>query len=122
MIRLAHYFNKTILVCIPSLFEDQQPRTVKLVGIEESGLWLKSGELAELFQSPEGTVSVHGAVAAFFPFSHIAYVMPEVHPQALVVRPVIGVETRKPQRRQLEKPPKTESHRRHPGTHRKGKK
>ena len=77
MIRLAHYFNRNILVCIPSVFEDGQPRSCKLAGIEESGLWLESDELSKTLQRL-GTEQPSQGVAAFFvPFSHIAYAVGE---------------------------------------------
>jgi hypothetical protein len=82
MIRLAHYFNKTILACIPSLFEDQRPRRFKLVGIEESGLWLEGEEFAGVLQTEEQAIYPPGAAAAFFPYAQIAYLTPDVYPYA----------------------------------------
>lgn len=114
MIRLANFFNKTLLVCIPSIFEDQQPRPFKLVGIEEQGLWLESPELAETLQCHERIRSPDGAMAVFFPFSHIAYVMPEAHPLALVPRPPMHVEKRESKSTHSDESPKVPRPQKHP--------
>lgn len=119
MIRLSQYFNKTLLVCIPFLFEDRQPRRFKLVGLEESGLWLESEELADPLQYPEEAKSPEKTVAAFVPFSHIAFVMPEVHPLTLLPRlPTRTDSAHHP----VEKPAKSEAHEKHPRSHQKKKK
>jgi len=93
---LHHYFNKAVLVCIRSLFDDQRPRSYKLVGIGDTGVWLESAELAEAIEAPERTRSAQGTVAAFFPYSHIAYILPETPsaplaplPATLVKRPEV---------------------------------
>lgn len=130
MIRLAHFFNKTILVCIPSLFEDQQLRPFKLVGIEEAGLWLESEELAKILQPPEGTKSLQRVAAVFFPFSHIAYATAEAPPLAFALPLAPPAEHKEPrpvehkeQRHVHTNPaPKTEPRHATSGMHKKRKK
>ena len=68
------------------------------------------------------THSVGFGFGVFFPFSHIAYVMPEVHPLALVARPPIPAEPKGPQHNHPDKSPKAEHRKRYPTPHRKGKK
>jgi hypothetical protein len=122
MIRLAHYFNKTILVCIPSVFEDEQPRPFKLIGIEDFGLWLESEELTRTLQSGESTQSSQVPVAAFFPFSHIAYAMAETHSISLAPKPVASTESKEPQRHHDERPSKHEQRHKTSTSHGKRKK
>src|SRR6266849_5188923 len=98
MIRLAHNFNKTIRLCVASLFEDQQPRTFKLVRTEEFDLWLESEELAKTLEPQEGTRPPQAIAAAFFPFSHIAYVLAATCPMPVAPMPQISVEPKEPQR------------------------
>jgi hypothetical protein len=72
--RLGQYHNKTILVSIPSLFDDDKPRLYKLVNIEPFGLWLESPELATRLVRPKEQHAPE-TLAAFFPFARIAYVL-----------------------------------------------
>jgi len=78
MINLANYLNKTILISIPAVFEDNQPHPFKLVGIELFGLWLESEELAQRVQSPDKQGQSLSSHAVFFPFSQILYVVDRV--------------------------------------------
>lgn len=75
--KLAHFLNKTILVSLPALFGDEEPRLCTLIGIEPYGLWLQSEELIKDLrladQAPPGLTTV----TAFFPFTQIAYVLGE---------------------------------------------
>jgi hypothetical protein len=71
---LGHYLNKNLLVSLPSIFEDAEPRACTLSGIEASGLWLSSDDLAKRFLSPEERrVVTH----IFVPFTQIAYLLEE---------------------------------------------
>jgi hypothetical protein len=74
---LGNYLNQNILVCLPALFEDRQPRAFKLVGVELFGLWLESEELSRRFLTADQR-SVAATLAVLFPFSQIAYVLDRV--------------------------------------------
>jgi hypothetical protein len=121
MFRLAHYFNKNIHVCIPSLFDDQQARSFKLVGIEESGLWLESAELAVILASPDKKRPSPGTASAFFPFSHIAWVMPELGMVSSTPPPVSSIQTHEVPAH-TEPPTKTSHHHSSSPVHKKLKK
>ena len=70
MSKIANYLGKTILVSMPKLNGDEQPRPFKLVGVECCGLWLEDeGRVA--FAPPDG----YPPQAAMVPFAHIAYVL-----------------------------------------------
>jgi hypothetical protein len=71
---LGRYLNKTILVSIPSLFEDDRCRPYKLIGIELFGLWLEGGDLASRFLTHEYKSVSPATWAVFIPFSQIACV------------------------------------------------
>jgi hypothetical protein len=77
--KLVQFFNKTILVCIPSLYDDKQPRPFTLVGIEPCGLWLESEDLASTLLSSDEKRSAPTTLAAFVPFAQIAYVLDGTH-------------------------------------------
>lgn len=72
---LGSYLNQTILVSIPSVFEDGRPRPFKLVGIELCGLWLASSELAVKLHLREKGGASPSPVSALFPFAQIAYIL-----------------------------------------------
>lgn len=69
---LGKYLNKKILVCIPTLFEDEKCRPYKLIGIELFGLWLEGADLASRFLAPEYKSTTPVTWAVFIPFSQIA--------------------------------------------------
>ena len=69
---LGHYVNKPVLVSIPPLFADGQPRACKLIGIEPGGLWLESEDLTKLaFPNADR----RSAAKIFVPFTQIAYLV-----------------------------------------------
>ncbi len=69
---LGHHLNKPLLVSLPSIFDDGDPIVCILTGIEVSGLWLESRELAKKILHPnDKRVAVH----IFVPFAQIACVM-----------------------------------------------
>jgi hypothetical protein len=73
--QLGHYLNATVLVAIPSIFKDDEPRSCKLIGLEAAGLWLQSEELNRLLGST-GKIQVEPTTTtAFIPFSQIAYML-----------------------------------------------
>jgi hypothetical protein len=77
--KLAHFLNKTILLCIPSLYDDKQPRPYTLVGIEPCGVWLESEDLASTLLTSEKRRPPPTTLAAFVPFAQIAYVLDGTH-------------------------------------------
>jgi hypothetical protein len=66
---LGHHLNKTVLVAIPSIFGNVEPRTCTLTGIEVSGVWLVSPELARKFSHPGDK---RPTPSIFVPFAQIA--------------------------------------------------
>lgn len=79
MPNLANYFNKNILVLIPSFSDDKQPRLYTLVGIEPSGIWLESEELQRKLHTSEKQQSSTASKAVFVPFAQISYVLDGTH-------------------------------------------
>jgi hypothetical protein len=77
---LGHHLNRTVMVSIPSVFNDQHPRACTLTGVETSGLWLQSDDLARKLLDASGDRS---AVRFFFPFGQIAYLFEPIAAQDL---------------------------------------
>ena len=73
--RLTQYLNKTILVSIPSLFEDGACRAYRLLGVEVQGLWLHSEEMIQRLGSADTKDYESLAPVVFVPFGQIAGVM-----------------------------------------------
>lgn len=69
---LGHHLNKILLVSIPSIFEDDHPRACTLTGIDVSGLWLESQDLADKVLHPDDQ---RVGVRIFVPFARIAYLL-----------------------------------------------
>ena len=69
---LGHHLNKTVLVSIPPIFEDHQPVTCTLAGIEASGVWLASKDLWKKLLHGDDDRAV---VPIFIPFAQIAYLL-----------------------------------------------
>jgi hypothetical protein len=69
---LGHHLNKIMLVSIPSIFGDLEPRTCTLTGIEVSGVWLVSPDLARKFSYLDDNTP---APSIFVPFSQIAFLL-----------------------------------------------
>jgi hypothetical protein len=107
MLNLANYFNKNILVLIPSFSDDPRPYT--LVGIEPSGLWLESEELQRKLHTSEKQQSSTATKAAFVPFAQISYVIDGTH----ILTPAQEAAARNQQehRHEKEKEPDHEAHR-----------
>lgn len=73
---LSRYLNRTLLVSIPTLFEDGYCRPYTLLGVELNGLWLKSDDLTNRLLPDESRDSVDVEIAAaFVPFAQIAGVL-----------------------------------------------
>ena len=68
---LGHYLNKAMLVSIPAIFGNAEPRLCQLVGIEPAGLWLESEDLRRV-AFPDAKPR---SAATFVPFTQIAYVV-----------------------------------------------
>jgi hypothetical protein len=99
--RITQYLNKTILVSIPSLFEDGACRAYRLLGVEVQGLWLQSDKLIQRLASADTKDYESLAPVVFVPFGQIAGVMlatrsPEL-PAALAMRS--GAPATRPQRK-----------------------
>ena len=73
--KLAELLNKSVLVCIPLLHDDRQPRPYTLTGIELSGLWLESEEFASALTPSGKEQTTPRALAVFVSFAQIAYVL-----------------------------------------------
>jgi hypothetical protein len=73
--RLNQYLNRTVLVSIPSLFEDGACRAYRLIGVEVQGLWLHSEELIRRLASDDTKDYESFAPVVFVPFGQIAGVM-----------------------------------------------
>jgi hypothetical protein len=69
---LAHHLNKIVLVAIPSIFGDEQPKPCTLLGIEGSGVWLESTDLAKKLLGPKEKRS---HVPIFVPFTQVVYLI-----------------------------------------------
>jgi hypothetical protein len=68
---LGYHVNKAVLVSIPPLFGNGEPRRCYLIGTEPGGLWLRCSDLsltARFNEKPE-------AVTVFVPFTQIAYLL-----------------------------------------------
>jgi hypothetical protein len=46
--RLGVLVGKPVLVCIPQLFSDDEPRACRLSGVEPGGVWLESEDLTRI--------------------------------------------------------------------------
>jgi hypothetical protein len=92
-LKLGVYIGKEVLVCIP-LVTGHSSRVFRLVAIEDAGLWLR-GETTphqidedwrqkvardDEFEAGSGAGDV--VVTAFYPFSHIAFVIPPLQQTA----------------------------------------
>jgi len=75
MLRITLYLNRTVLVSIPTLFEDGECRAYELLGVEVQGLWLRSVELTRRLASDATAACESLDPAVFVPFAQIAGVM-----------------------------------------------
>jgi hypothetical protein len=75
---LGHHLNRTVMVSIPSVFDDQHPHSCTLTCVESAGLWLQSDDLANKLLHTRGDKS---AVRFFFPFAQIAYLFEPIAAQ-----------------------------------------
>jgi hypothetical protein len=73
--RLGHLLNRTVLVSIPTLFEDGVCRSYKLLGVELHGLWLQSNDLSQRLLADNQRVLVSASPVVFVPFAQIAGVL-----------------------------------------------
>ena len=73
--RLSQSINQTILLSIPSLFEDGKCKPFKLLAAELHGLWLESDALTERLRPDDFGEYASGSTAVFVPFAQIAAVL-----------------------------------------------
>ncbi len=86
--KLAHNLNRTVLVAIPSFFDDDDARECRLVDVDSAGLWLACDELKDrLGPAREIAGEWSGPVTGFFPFTQILYVVDPSQFAALVRGP-----------------------------------
>lgn len=69
---LDHHVNKIVMVSIPSMFGDDEPRNCRLVGVEVPGLWLESQEFSGALAAPDAHQHLP---AVFVPFTQIVYLI-----------------------------------------------
>jgi hypothetical protein len=82
--KLGHLLNKTVLVSIPTLFEDGACRSYKLLGVELHGLWLQSNDLSQRLLADNQQVLISASPVVFVPFAQIAGVLiPTTSPRVL---------------------------------------
>jgi hypothetical protein len=73
--KLKQYLNRSILVSIPTLFEDGICRAHTLQSIEADGLWLRSNELtARLLPEPDRKIA-GSSQPVFVPAAQIAAII-----------------------------------------------
>ena len=75
---LSSSLNRTVLVCIPSLFADTEARPCRIVAAEAFGLWLFSDELSQRLLADGKHDKDAAAQAIFVPFAQIAAIVPLV--------------------------------------------
>jgi len=85
---LAHHLNKMVVVCVPSVFGDKQPRRCKLKSIEASGLWLESEDLADILSRDDKKSASPTSLTAFVPFHQITYLWDGMTPTNPAVEPL----------------------------------
>lgn len=72
---VSKYLNKTILVSIPTLFQDGKCRPFKLLSTDLNGLWLESDELAMRLLPDQFQHYASAEPVVFVPFAQIAGVL-----------------------------------------------
>ena len=74
--KVGQFLGRTVLVSIPTLFDDGACRPYTLVGVELQGLWLQSDDLnGRLLADDMRDFAEQAAPVVFVPFAHIAGVM-----------------------------------------------
>jgi len=75
-LKIGQFLGRTVLVSIPTLFDDGACRPYTLVGAELQGLWLQSDDLnGRLLSDEMREFAEQAAPVVFVPFAHIAGVM-----------------------------------------------
>jgi hypothetical protein len=69
----GQFLGKSVVVSIPSLFDDGEARLYTLVGIEANGLWLQSADLSPRLCQTDKNQTSPAPASIFFPFAQIAY-------------------------------------------------
>jgi hypothetical protein len=74
--KISQFFNRTVMVSIPALFDDGACRPFTLLGAELHGLWLQSDELTRrLLPGDQEHLAATATAAVFVPFAQIAGVL-----------------------------------------------
>ena len=73
--KLSHSISKTILLSIPSLFDDGRCRPFKLLAVELHGLWLESDALTARLLPEDAGEYASASASVFVPFAQIAAVL-----------------------------------------------
>jgi hypothetical protein len=80
--KVKQFFNRSILVSIPALFEDGECRAHALRSIEAERLWLTSDELTERLLADRERNAAETTPVIFVPAAQIAAVLPPAAPSA----------------------------------------
>jgi hypothetical protein len=84
---MSYHLNKQVLVSIPEILGDGEPRRCRLTGVEPFGLWLESEDLSRIaFSSDERPLAM-----VFVPFTQIGYLVAAsaAPPPAAIADPVV---------------------------------
>jgi len=101
---LGHQVGKTVLVSMPSLFDNGRLLPCRVLGIEISGLWLQSEKLMNTL-APD--VDVYRMAKIFVTFTQIAFLIEQASVRAPAVTP--KQEAARPAPAQQHKPKKSRS-------------
>jgi hypothetical protein len=86
-IQVNRFIGKTIMVCIPAIFEDGKCRPYKLVGVDLQGLWLQSADFTRRLL-PQDMEQHADELIVFVPYAQIAGVLAPVLGAAVVFPPL----------------------------------
>jgi hypothetical protein len=68
---MSYHLNKQVLVSIPEILGDGEPRRCRLTGVEPFGVWLESEDLSRIaFSNDERPLAM-----IFVPFTRIGYLV-----------------------------------------------
>lgn len=117
--KLAQALNRTVLVCMPDFFGDDDTHACTLIDVEACGLWLDCDALLDRLGRDDDAVRARGSrVIGFFPFARILFVVDPSQFAGLTmrstapVRPAAAGQTREAEaregRKEREEPPKAQ--------------
>ena len=73
--QLADFINKKIVVCLKG--EDEQPRSVTLLGVEPGGIWIDAPEITSAIDVKGSPDPLCATPAYFFPYERLLMVAAE---------------------------------------------